>query len=306
LATRRPGLSNAVSARNEADKPEILSGVFEGKTLGTPIAVIVRNSDAKSVDYSEIKGSPRVGHADDVWIKKFGFSDHRGGGRSSGRETVSRVIAGSFAQMFIKQSNLVASKNSDSLVKYGVTVFPRQVGPLLQTDEMVIDGAKLGCANSRWQLSSERVQEISEFLESAKVEGQSYGGIAEVWIAGAPENLGQPVFHKLKADLAQAYMSIGATCGFEVGEGFSAKDIKGTEFHSQKTNAPAYGGIRGGISTGEKIILRVTFKPTSSILDVAKKGRHDPCIVLRALAVVEAMSHLVIADHILWARLDRV
>jgi chorismate synthase len=159
----------------------------------------------------------------------------------------------------------------------------------------------------KYHLSLARQKEISEFLTTAKSEGQSYGGIAETRMKHIPKNLGQPVFHKFKSDLAAAMMSIGATAGFELGEGFAAADTKGTEFHSSSgNNQEQYGGIRGGITTGEEISFKVAFKPTSSILDVAKKGRHDPCIVLRALSVVEAMTWLLIADHLLWSRVDKI
>ena len=146
---------------------------------------------------------------------------------------------------------------------------------------------------------------LESFLLKAKEEGESYGGVAEICIVSPPKGLGQPVFHKLKSDFARAMMSLGAVCGFELGEGFLASQAKGSEFHSQ-AHSPVYGGVRGGISTGEDIVLRVAFKPTSSIRDVAKEGRHDPCIVLRALPVLESMAYMVIADHLLWRRLDSI
>ena len=274
LEKRRPGRVQTTSSRNELDIPEVLSGVFENKTLGTPIAVIVRNTDQRSQDYEQIQTQARAGHADDVWKLKFGHSDHRGGGRSSGRETLCRVIAGSVAQMCL--NHLFPQLK----IKTQMT----QVGPLVVTDQ-----------NS---------QEIEALLLNAKAQGESYGGIAKVEILGLPSGLGQPVFHKLKADLASAVMSIGATQSVEIGD-FADVSQPGTEFHSTQ-NQSQYGGIRGGISTGEKVSLQVTFKPTSSILDVAKKGRHDPCIVPRALPVLEAMVRLVILDHILWQKTDRI
>ena len=271
LERRRPGSSKAVSGRNEADKPKILSGVFEGKTLGTPIAIQVENKDARSKDYDKLKDSPRAGHADDVWQEKFGHRDHRGGGRSSGRETLARVLGGAVARMMLETR----------YPELKVVSTPAQIGPLKNPSQ----------------------DEIVEFLTQAKSEGQSYGGIGEVKIQNVPKSLGQPVFRKLKADLTSAMMGIGATTGIEIGEGFSAVEAKGTEFHG---NEKVYGGIRGGISTGEDIEFRVAFKPTSSVLDVAKQGRHDPCIVLRALVVLEAMTWLVLADHDQWKRLDQV
>jgi chorismate synthase len=301
LQRRKPGGSAEVSARAEDDSFEILSGVFEGRTLGTPIAVLVRNRDQKSADYEEIKTAPRAGHADDVWRAKFDHSDHRGGGRSSGRETLARVIGGAFAKMLLTTKSPTINASDTSKVKTensslicNVISFPKNIGPIQIVETDIAPGEK-------YNLSKSKQKEISDFLVTAKSEGQSYGGVAEVRVTNVPANLGQPVFHKFKSDLAAAMMSIGATAGFELGEGFAAAQAKGTEFHV----AQQYGGIRGGITTGEPITFRIAFKPTSSILDVAKKGRHDPCIVLRALAVVEAMTWLVIADHYLWARLDR-
>ena len=277
LDRRKPGSSEIVTARTESDNYEILSGIFEGKTLGTPIAVVVRNTNQKSSDYDSVKQTHRAGHADDVWKNKFGHSDHRGGGRSSGRETVSRVIAGSFAEMFCRK---IAPQ---AVIESRIT----QVGPY----ENKLTGQDLN-------------SEISKALIKAKTEGESYGGILEIKIKNIPANLGQPVFHKLKADLAAALMSIGATSAVEFGAGVSASAAKGTEFH-QTIDSENYGGIRGGISTGEPIVMRLHFKPTSSILDVAKKGRHDPCILVRALPVAEAMVWIVLADHLLWARMDK-
>lgn len=274
LKRRRPGTSGIVSGRQEADSYEILSGVFENRTLGTPIALIVRNQDAKSEDYASIKINPRAGHADDVWKSKFGLSDHRGGGRSSGRETVTRVLAGSVAQMLTQQ--LVPQINVIAQVI--------QVGPL----EASIDNT-----------------EVQEMLKNAQATGESFGGVIQVRIENPPANLGQPIFHKLKADFTAAFMSIGAVTAVELGAGILSGSKKGTEFH-QNSGSENYGGIRGGISTGETISFKVHVKPTSSILDVAKKGRHDPFIGTRAAPVIESMAYLVLADHLLWIRTDRV
>ena len=274
LEKRRPGRLKTTSSRNELDVPEVLSGVFEKKTLGTPIAVIVRNTDQRSEDYDQIQNQARAGHADDVWKLKFGHSDHRGGGRSSGRETLCRVIAGSVAQMCLQQ--MFPSLK----VKTQIT----QVGPL--------------------QVKADNAAEIEALLLNAKAQGESFGGIAQIEIEALPAGLGQPVFHKFKADLAAAMMSVGATQSVEIGD-FADVSQPGTEFHSNQSQTQ-YGGIRGGISTGEKVIVQVVFKPTSSILDVAKKGRHDPCIVPRALPVLEAMARLVIMDHVLWQKTDRI
>jgi chorismate synthase len=299
LDRRRPGTAAGVSARQEPDRAEILSGIFEGRTLGTPICVVVRNQDARPKDYDAVAIAPRAGHADDVWREKFGHSDHRGGGRSSGRETLVRVIGGAFAQMFLRESHPKLIVNS----------FLQSLGPM----QILIEDRD---ANLRWGVRTEKFAEIEKFLLGLKTEGDSVGGVAEVVVNHVPKNLGQPVAHKLKADLTAAYMSIGATTGVELGGGFSLAHKKGTEVHgtvdSEFTAAAGsaiessvYGGIRGGISTGEPIVMRVAFKPTSSILDVAKRGRHDPCIVPRALPVLEAMTYMVLADHVLWSRLDR-
>jgi chorismate synthase len=276
MQRRRPGQGDHTTARNESDVPEILSGVFEGKSLGTPITVIVRNSDQRSGDYDQIKIAPRIGHADDVWKNKFGHADHRGGGRSSGRETLCRVIAGSFAQMIFQSLKF----------KTEVYAFAEQIGPHKLTE------------------SKDLPENIKSFLSEAKTQGESYGGIVKCRIQQTPKNLGQPIFHKLKSDLASAMMGLGAVEGFEFGAGFASAMIKGSDFHS-KAESENYGGIRGGISTGEEITFRVAFKPTSSITDVAKKGRHDPCIIPRALPVVEAMAWCVLADHLLWCRTDQ-
>lgn len=286
LARRKPGSSAFVTARNEADQPEILSGFFEGKSLGTPIAVVVRNENQRSADYDKIQTEARIGHADDTWKNKFGHSDHRGGGRSSGRETINRVIAGSFAQMLMQQLSSQVLTGSASPIQ--VFAYARQIG------NINID-----------QASHELPKDIQTLLEKAKTEGESYGGVVECRISQAPANLGQPVFHKFKADLAQAMMSLGATTGFELGAGFEGTTIKGTEFH-EKMLSENYGGIRGGITTGEDIVFRVGFKPTSSIKDVAKKGRHDPCIIPRAIPVIEAICWHLLADHWLWSRNDRL
>jgi chorismate synthase len=294
LERRRPG-GALVSQRQETDVPEILSGIFEGKTLGTPIAILIRNIDQKSQDYDSIKNNPRAGHADDVWKNKFGHSDPRGGGRASGRETVCRVLAGTIAQMYCRHL----------LPDLKIKAFIEKVGPysLTAAEKSQVWNQDIDSFSARFP--SAQHHEVKELLTLAQAQGESYGGIAEIRVQGAPAGLGQPVFHKLKADLAQAYMSIGATSGVELGEGADTAITKGTEFHKAALS-PNYGGIRGGISTGEEILCKVHFKPTSSILDVAKKGRHDPFIGTRAIPVLEAMTWLVLADHMLWSRQDQV
>jgi len=280
LERRRPGQhgdpSRVVSARAETDEPEILSGVFEGKTLGTPIAIVVQNRDARSADYDSLKSAPRPGHADDVWKQKFGHVDFRGGGRASGRETLARVLGGSVAQMY-----LLAVSPSTRVVARAL-----QIGPL------PIEG--------EWPTA-----QVLEMLTQAQREGLSYGGQVEVRVGSPPISLGQPVFNKLKADLASALMGIGAVTAVELGAGVEAARAEGSEFH-WRSISDQYGGIRGGLSTGEDIVLRLTFKPTATVLHQARSGRHDPCIIPRALPVVEAMVNLVLADHFLWRLGDRV
>lgn len=302
LRRRRPGQVDAitsevlVSSRNEEDVVEILSGVYEGKTLGTPIACVVRNLNQRSEDYKNMAQNPRTGHADDVWKNKFGHTDPRGGGRSSGRETLCRVIAGTVAKQLLKQK-FPALK---------VLGFVKSIG------EMELNNQELQTLNNQWLQQEQPVDDfsarfpttrfdIASILLNAKEIGESYGGVVEVWVDGVPANLGEPVFYKLKNVLASAMMSIGATSGFEIGDGFEMTCQKGTEVHTSESTKP-YGGVRGGISTGERIVFRTGFKPTSSILDVAKKGRHDPCIVPRAVPVVEAMTWAVLADLALLGR----
>ena len=286
LNQRKPGRFAWMSARTEPDKAEILSGIFEGKTIGTPIAVIVRNKDAKASEYEHIKKKARIGHADDVWKRKFNWYDPRGGGRASGRETISRVIAGSFAEMFLKQAS----------PRLSIQAFPTQIGKFKRTDSPKNELSR------KW--FGQQSAKIEKFLIQAKQKGLSYGGVLQVEITHAPTGLGEPVFHKLKSDLAAAFMSIGACYALTLGK----EEIymqEGSSLHTGKNNL-AYGGIRGGISTGEKIIFTLKFKPPASVLEIAKRGRHDPCIVPRAAIVARAMAYLAVADHTLWARLNQI
>ncbi len=274
LATRRPGQAGT-TGRVESDEPEILSGVFAGQTLGTPIAIVVKNIGQKSTDYNAIKNSPRVGHADDVWEKKFGHRDHRGGGRASARETLNWVIAGSVAEMFCRETQNNMEVNA-TLIEVGGETFSNPNDPLLLKK-----------------------------LEKAKAEGESYGAIVGLHVANPPAFVGEPVFQKTKSELSHAFMGINACCGVELGDGFSLAGKVGTEVH-QEHQSRKYGGVRGGITTGENLSFRLAFKPTSSILDIAKRGRHDPCVALRALPIVEAMTWNVMADLILAQRLNRM
>ena len=299
LDRRRPGHSPWTSARKEPDEPEVLSGVFEGKTLGTPIAILVRNKGAKSEDYEKIKNTPRPGHADDLWQEKFSHRDWRGGGRASGRETLSRVIAGAIARMVLKTL----------CPDFQTMAFVRQIGPLYLKEEDLKEAEELfksktlsdtypACVPHKIQS-----KEAVKILMEAKAAGESLGSLVEIWIKGLPKGLGQPVFHKFKGDLAAAFLGLGASAGILIGEGMAAASAKGTHFHKE---SKSYGGLRGGLTTGEVVTIQISFKPPSSLKEVALQGRHDPCIGPRAVVVVEAMACLVALDHLLWKRLDRI
>jgi chorismate synthase len=279
LQRRRPGQSAVSTARNEEDAPEILSGVFEGKTTGMPISVIVRNTDQRSEDYEDLKESPRPGHADETYESKYDHRDHRGGGRSSGRETLTRVIGGVVARKILPEETAII----------GHTL---QIGSITASEfkPETIEGNPVRCADPA------AAKEMEEYILKLKEEGNSIGGLIELRAHQPPKNLGDPVFGKLKARLADAIMSIGAVTGFSYGAGFTTMNMKGLDYIADREN---FGGILGGISTGEDIVLHVSIKPTSSVGDTAKKGRHDPCIVPRVIPVLEAMVALVLADSYL-------
>ena len=299
LKRRRPGRWPWTSSRKEPDQPEVLSGVYEGKTLGTPIAVLVRGKDARSADYQSLRDSPRPGRADDLWREKFGHFDHRGGGRASGRETLSRVLAGAVARGLLREL----------CPDLKVMAFVRRVGPLFLEDSELETARRIFCEKA---LADEfpacfpdegKSKQARALLMKAKEEGLSFGSIVELWMEGLPKGLGQPVFRKLKSDLAGGLMSLGAAVGAELGMGFAAAAKEGADFHSAPENC---GGFRGGLSTGERIFAKIAFKPPSSFGDFAKKGRHDPCIGPRAVPVAEAIACCIAIDHLLWARLDRL
>lgn len=300
LDRRRPGKLALTSARAETDEPKILSGVFENQTLGTPIAAVIYNHDARSLDYAAPELKTRRGHATDLWHEKYGHSDPRGSGRASGRETVSRILGGSVARMVVEQlypaaKVLAFTESIGSLTLTSDEILAAQ--EILRLDPWSVDQFSLRCP------SHEKNLQMHKLLEEAQQHGESFGGVAVIYIEGLPRGLGQPVFAKLKNSLGSAFLSVGATIGVESGEGFAGAAKSGNHFHTLGQN---YGGLRGGISTGDALAMRVAFKPTSSRADVAKKGRHDPCIVPRALPVLEAMTWLVLADQILLARLDRI
>ena len=280
LDRRAPGKHRGTTSRKEPDTAEVLSGVFQDKTLGTPIAVIVRNTNQRSEDYDKLKEDYRPGHADKTTQAKYGIRDHRGGGRASGRETLARVIGGYFASMVIP--------------KVAVRAFISKMGPFVMTEKIPSDlSADFGPYSfpdsSQWE-------EIEKYLVGLKTKGESVGGKVTIIVDHCPIGLGEPSFDKLKADFSKALLSIGACVSFSYGLGESMADLMGSEVSKSSAN---FGGMEGGISNGERMFMQVTFKPTSTVGDKAKKGRHDPCIVPRAIPVVESMIKLVLADHFL-------
>ncbi len=291
LDRRKPGNDFFSSPRQEADKIEILSGVFEGKSTGAPLAFIVFNRDQHSADYDHLKETFRPSHGDFTWERKFGIRDPRGGGRSSARETLARVAGGGFAKLFLQTHNIT--------VKAGIC----QIGEFMIPDAVTRITDPL----------------ILTYLEKLKADGDTTGGAITCTISGVPAGLGEPVFDKLQADLAKAMLSINAVKGFEYGSGFHGASMKGSEHNDLfvneggkiKTLTNNSGGIQGGISNGEEIYFRVAFKPVSTLMKdqvtvnesgetivFHGKGRHDVCVVPRALPIVEAMAALVIADHL--------
>lgn len=279
LDRRAPGQVAGTTSRKEPDQAEVLSGVFEDKTLGTPIAVIVRNTNQRSKDYDKIKTEYRPGHADKTTEAKYGIRDHRGGGRSSGRETLSRVVGGYFASLIVPGIKVKAYISK--MGPFECTEIPGDLSP---------DFAPYNFPDSS------KTKEIRDYLLNLKKDGESVGGRVKVIVDNCPIGLGEPSFDKLKADLAKALVSIGACFSFSFGLGEEMADHKGSDVSAKPEN---FGGIEGGISNGERITLQVTFKPTSTIGEKAKEGRHDPCIVPRAVPVVEAMVRIVLADHLL-------
>lgn len=308
LNRRRPGQSKIVTPRDEKDRVEILSGIFEGRTTGTPIALIVLNKDQKSRDYRDLKNAYRPSHADFTYEKKYGIRDYRGGGRASARETIARVAAGAIAKKILATE------------KVEILAYVQQVYDLIaEVDPQAVSRPKIEsnivrCPNPKM------AKEMIALIERMKSQGDSMGGIIECIIKNPPIGLGSPVFNKLEARLAQAMLSLPATKGFEVGEGFNSVLFKGSEHNDPftlekgkvKTLSNHSGGIQGGISNGMPIIFRVAFKPTSTILreqqsvtragkqtKLKMAGRHDPCVVPRAVPIVEAMAALVLVDELL-------
>jgi chorismate synthase len=310
LDRRRPGQSKITTPRKEADTCEILSGVFEGKTLGTPIAILVRNKDTRSQDYDEMQEKYRPSHADATYDAKYGIRNWQGGGRSSARETIGRVAAGAIAKKILK---LVAGVEIVGYVKRIQDlegVIDSNTVTLEQVESNIVRCPDAECA----QAMIERIEQIGR-------SGDSVGGVVECVARNVPKGLGEPVFDKLEADLAKGVMSLPASKGFEIGSGFAGTLLSGSEhndeFYTDETGAirtvtNRSGGIQGGIANGETIILRVAFKPTATIRKeqrtvtsageqtiLAAKGRHDPCVLPRAVPMVEAMVALVLCDHLL-------
>ncbi len=310
LDRRRPGTSRLVSARGEADAVEILSGVFEGKTLGTPIALLVRNEDARPHDYETWKDVYRPSHADFVYDAKYGHRDWRGGGRTSARETVGRVAAGAVAR------TLLRAECGVEIVAYVTRVHAVEAGAVdsAAVTRDAVDATPVRCPDAA---AAER---MIAAIDAARAEGDSLGGIVECVARSVPAGWGEPVFGKIEADLAAAMLSLPAAKGFESGDGFRGTTLKGSEHNDPfvvrdgrvRTLTNHSGGIQGGITNGEDVILRVAFKPTSTIRKAQRsvtrdlrettleaRGRHDPCVVPRAVPIVEAMTALVLADHFL-------
>lgn len=301
LDRRKPGTSKFTTQRKEADQVRILSGVFEGKTTGTPIGLLIENTDQRSKDYSNIADTFRPAHADYAYTQKYGIRDYRGGGRSSARETAMRVAAGAIAKKYLYE-------------KLGVVVegYLSQLGPIKveQVDMSIVNDNPFFCPDET------KISEMESFMQALNKEGNSVGAKITVIARNVPPGLGEPIFDRLDADLAHALMSINAVKGMELGAGFDSVAQKGTE-HRDEMSPEGFlsnnaGGVLGGISTGQDIVAHIALKPTSSIrlpgksidrhgnaIDVVTHGRHDPCVGIRATPIAEAMMAIVVMDHLL-------
>ena len=301
LDRRKPGQSRHTTQRRESDTVEILSGVFEGRTTGAPIGLLIRNEDQRSKDYSEIAARYRPGHADYTYDQKYGRRDYRGGGRSSARETAVRVAAGAIAKKYLAEHAGISVRG-----------YLSQLGPIrpasLDWDQVEQNPFFCPCA--------ETVPRLEAYMDDLRKEGNSIGAAITVVASGMPTGLGEPVFDRLDADIAHAMMSINAVKGVEIGAGFACVEQKGTEHRDEMTPegflSNHAGGILGGISSGQDVLVRIALKPTSSIrlpgrtidtagaaTEVITKGRHDPCVGIRATPIAEAMLALVLMDHLL-------
>jgi chorismate synthase len=309
MQRRKPGQSAIVTQRKEEDEVKFLSGIFEGKTTGTPIGFIIENTDQKSKDYSHIKDIYRPSHADYTYDKKYGIRDYRGGGRSSARETACRVVAGAIAKQLLAEVKITAYVSS-----VGEMELKQHYSEL---DFSEIEKNPVRCPNA------EMASKMEDYIKSIRKEGNTIGGIVSCVIQNVPIGLGEPVFDKLHAELGKAMLSINAVKGFEYGSGFAGTRMKGSEhndvFNEDGSTKSNYsGGIQGGISNGEDIYFNVAFKPVATIMqkqetidnkgnkaEAEGKGRHDPCVVPRAVPIVEAMAALVLADFYLLNKISR-
>ena len=301
LDRRKPGTSRHTTQRREADEVQILSGVFEGKTTGTPIGLIIHNTDQRSKDYSDIMDRFRPGHADYTYNQKYGFRDYRGGGRSSARETAMRVAAGGIAKKYLQE-------------RYGIRIrgYLSQLGPVRaeQLDWDQVEQNPFFCPDAG------KVAEMEAYMDALRKEGNSVGARINVVASGMMAGLGEPIFDRLDADLAHALMSINAVKGVEIGDGFLCVEQKGTEHRDEMTpdgfSSNHAGGVLGGISSGQDLVASIALKPTSSLrlpgqsvnragesVEVVTKGRHDPCVGIRATPIAEAMMAIVVMDHVL-------
>lgn len=320
LNRRKPGQSHITTQRKEGDVVEFLSGIFEGVTTGMPIGFVIKNEDQKSKDYSHIKDAFRPSHADFTYEEKYGLRDYRGGGRSSARETACRIVAGAIAKLILKEKNI------------SINAFVKQVGKIkLDKSFEELDFSKT--ENNVVRCPDEKVAEqMITYIEEIKKQGDTIGGVIQCVIKNTPIGLGEPVFDKLHAVLGHAMLSINAVKGFEIGSGFDSVDFKGSElndiflpFNSAqgdihiKTKTNNSGGIQGGISNGMPIYFNVAFKPVATIMQkqnsvnkqgeevvMEGKGRHDPCVLPRAVPIVESMAALVLVDFLLLARCSRI
>ncbi len=304
LDRRKPGQSSLVSQRKESDTVQFLSGIFEGKTTGAPIGFIIQNEDAKSKDYSHLKENYRPSHADFVYDKKYGFRDYRGGGRSSARETACRVVAGAIAKQFLAHLGI------------SINAFVDQVGNISIPENTSIDFSQTEANPSRCP-HPPSAEKMEALIREIRKSGDTIGGAIRCIASGVPVGLGEPVFDKLHAELGKAMLSINAVRGFEIGSGFGAASMRGSEHNDifvteNETLTNHSGGIQGGLSNGQPITFRVAFKPVATIMKpqesinqigekitLEAQGRHDPCVVPRAVPIVEAMCALVLLDFYL-------
>lgn len=314
LTRRRPGQSKITTQRQEEDKFQILSGVFEGKSTGTPIALVIENQDQRSKDYSHVENVFRPSHADYTYEAKYGIRDHRGGGRSSARETAARVAAGAIAKLLLRKNNVT------------INAFVSQVGDIKAPHYTQLDISKteeniIRCPHL------ETAEKMIALIDQVRLDRDTIGGIVTCVVKNTPVGLGEPVFDKLHAELGKAMLSINAVKGFEYGSGFDGVTLRGSEHNDEfymegdriRTKTNHSGGVQGGISNGEDIYFNVAFKPVATIMQdqatvdkhgnsatVSGKGRHDPCVVPRAVPIVEAMAAVVLADFLLRSKANQI